>query len=140
MCLSTVIHNNKKDSVDFCNRKLKQVYYKNQLWYVGWKSINVLIDNKIYLYHGNVTINKIGHSTDICAKDGIEAYDYNVYKAGFHIWKTRQAARKYNYYREVYKVLFKTPTCIGQQKGEIVIIAKTMIVLDKEQEKCLKTK
>jgi hypothetical protein len=138
MCLKTIIHNSKKESVDFCNKKLRKVVYRNQTWYVGWKACKVSSDNYIYLYYGKTKLNKISRSTTEWASNGLFSSFCEKYQAGFHIFKTRKDARNYSC-KPKYKVLFQTPTCIGTQDG-VVIIAKKMVILDKETAKCLKTK
>lgn len=65
-------------------------------------------------------------------------FHYFKYKHGFHIFKTLQDARRWNFnwnWRPIYKVRYRKAHAIGNQGGMIVVVAKEMKVLRKIKDK-----
>lgn len=135
MCLDYVELNTEKEAKKYCDKKLRTVIYKNQKWYVGWKTIQKTHSQLVFLYYGSILLDKISLSTAKYTVNGKLNTNLNngtSYKVGFHIFKTRNGARNYGIAnKKVVKVLFQKPLCVGRQICEDVIVANKIIVLNK---------
>lgn len=112
MCLSTIISDDTKETIQFCEKKLKKVKHKGKWWYVGWKYM--MIDHDEYRAYGRwYKFNKEQKSVVVLVNS--DHYPGTSYNTGFHIFTTRASAREYCPGAKVTKVLFRLPRLIGTQ-------------------------
>jgi hypothetical protein len=116
-----------------CLSAVTKTYKKNNNSGFGWKIIKIRDDGFVSPCYGSAQkFDKWLNSNTIM----IEANNGQCYKSGFHVFKTRQAARDHWLWkvrngvvtRKIVKVQYKNIICEGIDKGVKTIVAKQIFV------------